>query len=207
VRRLLLILAAAVIIASSSNARAANVKPTEIRGHSIGETIATFLSVEPEVQQEADVCRQHLDQTDCARLLAALDGGQRTEISTSGPTTFILDGGKLVRLTMLVDGVADAVTADLTQKFGSQSRKTTILGQNIYGAKWENYLFAWDTPDAYVTLYEDNDPLLRDRRPLLMVESRAQGREYTVSVKQLGASRNRMTEHATTSTSQAATLR
>lgn len=187
-RRLLVMLCAAVVSASSAQAPAANVAPTEIKGHFMGETIAAFLRMEPEAQQQADLCRQHPDQPGCARLLTAIDHGQRAEISTSGSRDFVLDGGKVVRLTMLVDGVADAAAVDLTKKFDAQPRKIAILGQSDSGAKWENYLFAWDTPDAYVTLYEDNSPSLQDRRPLLIVESRtSHGQEYTISAKQLGA--------------------
>jgi hypothetical protein len=187
VRRLLVILAATVIIAARANAGPANVKPTGIAGHSIGETTAAFLTLEPEAQQQADTCRQHPDEAICARLLAALDDGQRAEISTSSPTAFTFDQGKLVRLTMSLDGAANAATAELSKQFGPQQRKTTISAQNIQGAKWENHLFAWETPDARVTLYEDNDPSLQGRRLLLVVESRSQGREDTVSVKQLAA--------------------
>jgi hypothetical protein len=135
-----------------------------------------------------------------------LDGSQRAEIAAAGSMAFTFDAGKLVRLTVPVDGLAEAETAELTKEFGPQSRKTTIPGQNILGAKWENYVFAWDTPDARVTLYQDNDPLLRGPRLLLVVESRSQGREETVSVKQLAASRNRIAKHTTTSASETATL-
>jgi len=172
-KRFLLMLATAVVVVSAAHAQAADVKPTEIRGHFIGETIAAFLRMEPEAQQEAEVSRQHSNQPSCARLLAALDHGQRAEISTSNSINFVLDGGKLVKLTMLVDDAPDAIRVDLTKKFGLQPRETTIPGQNYLGAKWENRSFAWDTPDAYVTLYEDNNPSIQDRRPVLVVESRA----------------------------------
>jgi hypothetical protein len=186
VRRLLVILAATVISASSANASAANVKPSELRGHSIGETAAAFLALEPEAQHQADACRQHPNEATSAHLLAALDARQRAEISLPGPLTFTLDGGKLVRLTLSLDSAADAATAQLTKEFGPQSRKTTIPGQNIQGAKWENYVFAWDTPNASVTLYEDNDPS-QSRRLLLVVESHTQDQANTVSVQQLAA--------------------
>jgi hypothetical protein len=207
VRRLLVILAVTAIAASRAYAGAANLNPSEMKGHSLGETTAAFLSVEPEAQQEADACRQHPDGANCAGLLAALDGGQRAEISTSGRTTFTFDAGKLVRLTMPVDDAADAATLELTKQFGPQSRNITIPGQNILGAKWENHVFLWDTPEANVTLYEDNDPSLSRPRLLLVVESRsqAQAKADTVSVKQLGANRNRMTHHPT-SVPQTATL-
>lgn len=185
-RRVLVMLAAMALFGSRTHAQAADDKPTEIKGHFIGETISVFLRVEPEVQREADVCRQHRDTAGCAHFLPALDGGQRAEISASDSRDFIFDDGKLVRLTMSMDGTVDAAVADLTKKFGSRSRNTTILGQDDSGTKWENHLFVWDTPDACVSLYEDNNPSLQDRRPLLIVESREDhSREYTVSVKQL----------------------
>jgi hypothetical protein len=140
--------------------------------------------------------------------LAALDGGQRGEISTSGPMTFLFDGGKLVRLTMPVDREADDAVGELTKKFGAPSRKVTIAGQNLQGVQWENYLFAWDMPDRGLTLYQDNDPSLQDRRLLLVAESRSPGNEDTVSVKQLSAHRNRTAQReATSASSESATLR
>lgn len=206
-RRLLLLLAAtAAIVAPGSNAWAANVKPAGISDHSIGETMAAFLRAEPEAQSEADACRQQPDKTGCAGLLAVLDDGQSGEISIPGRSAAIFKGGRLVRLTMLVDGAADAAALELTKEFGPQSRKTVIPGQNIQGARWENYLYAWDTPDASATLYEDNDPLLSEGRLVLVVESRSQGQEETVSVTQLRASRNRPTQRATTSRPQPASF-
>jgi len=202
-----MILAATVIIASRANAGAANVKPAPIASHSIGETTAAFLSAEPEAQREADACRQQPDEAGCDGLLAVLDGGQRGEISIPGRIAVTFDAGKLVRLTMPVDGATDAATLELTKEFGPQSRKIAIPGQNIHGAKWENYLYGWDTPDASATLYEDNDPSFSGRRLLLVVESPSQGLEDTVSVKQLRTNRNRLTQFTTTSKSQAATLR
>jgi hypothetical protein len=189
VRRLLVTLAVTLIIASRASASAgpANVKPTAIKGHSIGETTAAFLTLEPGAQQQVDACRQHPDDTSCASLLAALDGSQRAEISTAGQIAFTFDAGKLVKLTMPLDGLADAKTAELTKQFGPQSRKTTIPGQNILGAKWQNYVFAWNTPDATATLYQDNDPSLQGPRLLLVVESSSQRQDVTVSVKQLAA--------------------
>jgi hypothetical protein len=199
-------LAFALIVVSGANARPANGNPGEIKGHSIGETAAAFLSIEPGVQQEADACRQHTEETRCARLLGALEGGQRAEISASGTMDFTFDGGKLVRLTMPVDGVADFTISELTTKFGPQSRKVTILAQNMDGAKWENCLFAWNTPNVFVTLYQDNDPFLQGPRLLLVLESRSQVREDTVSVKQLGALHNRAAQHPAASGSQTAAL-
>jgi hypothetical protein len=188
VRGLFVMMAATVALASTTNAMAGSAKRTEISGHFVGESVAAFLQAEPEAQQEATACREHPDRASCARVLGALDRQERAEISTSGSKAFVLDGGKLVRLTMLVEGAADAAVADLMQKFGAPTTQTTIQGQDVLGSKWENHLLAWDTPDASVTLYEDNNPSLPDRRPLLIVESRTNNaRGYTISAKELAA--------------------
>ena len=206
-RRLLNTLAAIAIIAARANSAAANVKPAGISGHSIGETMAAFLRAEPEAQREADICRQQPDETGCAGLLATLDGGQSGEISIPGRIAAVFDGGRLVKLTKPVNGDVDAATLELTKEFGPQSRKTVIHGQNTQGTKWENYLYVWDTPDASAMLYEDNDPLLSDRRLLLVIDSRSQDRVDTVSVMQLRTNRRRATKGSTTSRTQAAILR
>ncbi len=184
-RRLLVMLMASAISASASNAPVVNVKSAEISGHVIGETAGSFLRREPEARQKADACRQHPDRVSCASFLAALDYGQRAEISMSRHVSFVLDKGKLSGLTMPVGGGRHAAIAGLRKKFGAHPRKTAIASQNIAGAKWENYLLVWETQDFSVTLYLDNDPALHDRRPLLMVESSAHDREYAVSVEQL----------------------
>src|SRR4051794_29873143 len=55
VKRVIFTALAALFTLSTANMRAANPKPTEIRGHCIGESIATFLRIEPEAQHAADV--------------------------------------------------------------------------------------------------------------------------------------------------------
>jgi hypothetical protein len=189
---------AVVLGCGGLRASGADVKAAEVRGHVIGESTTDFLRLEPELAQEASVCRQgssgHPDgdanesasAPDCAGLLAAFDRGQRAEISNSSAMEFVLDGGKLVRLTAFVDGAATAAAAEFAKQFGSPSRETAIPSRDNMGAKWKNHLFVWDTADASVTLYEDNDPSLQDRRPLLILESRTNDySEYTVSVQQL----------------------
>lgn len=179
-------MAAAAMCASHSGARA-NIKPIEIRGHVIGEPTSAFLRNDREAQAQAEACRQSPAAAGCADLLAALDSGERLALTNSSEMDFILDRGKLVRLTTPVDDEADTAAADLAAKIGKRPRKSIIQAANNAGVKWENCLFSWDTSDAYITLYQDNDPSLQDRRPLLVVESRTQLREYTVSVKQLAA--------------------
>jgi hypothetical protein len=155
-------------------AQTANVKPAEIKGHFIGESIAELLSKEPEVQQDVNVCKQHPGKPTCDRLLAAAKTGKRLEVSTSNWTNFVLDGGKLVKLTTLVNGVSDAVKADLTKQFGPRSSETAFPMQNAIGESWEDHLSVWDTPAVYVGLHEDNNPASQNHHLVLVVESQAE---------------------------------
>jgi hypothetical protein len=148
--------------------------PVDFKGHLIGEGVADFLRIEPEAQQEVDVCRQHPARHSCDRLLAALKAEGRAEISTTNAFNFVLDGGKLVKLTMLVDKPLDQAIADLTQKFGRETKAATLPAQNGAGAKWSNTLCVWDTPSVYLSLYFDNNPALDDHRLLLIAESHAE---------------------------------
>jgi hypothetical protein len=217
VRSSLIVLGVALMLGAGLRASAADGNATEVdvinaRGHAIGETMADFLRLEPEIGQKAEVCRQRVDVhpvhpahaaeapgedadkrtdgLDCADLLAALDGEQRLEITNASSMEFVLSDGKLVRLTMRLEGrvedeAADAA-ANLAKQFGTPSRETSISGQDNMGAKWKSCLVVWEMADASVTLYEDGDPSLQDRRPLLILESRAnEYTKYTISVQQL----------------------
>jgi hypothetical protein len=154
-------------------AQTANLKPPEVQGHSIGESIAELLSKEPEVQQKLDICGRNPRKPTCASLLAAVKSGTRTEVSTSNRTDFVLDGGKLVKLTTLVNETSDA-KADLTKKFGPRSSESAFPMQNVLGQNWEDHLYVWDTPTIYVALREDNNPASQNHHFVLVIESRAE---------------------------------
>jgi hypothetical protein len=177
VRQLIVILFL-ISLPEAVRAQAVDTKPVEIRRHYIGESFGRFLRLEADAREEVEVCRQHSGST-CDRLLAGVDGGERTEISTLAPLDldhpdaaketmdFVLDGKKLVKITMVLNAAAEA-----KQMFGRQSSETVIPSGTSAGAKWENHLSVWDRPDVYVSLFEDNNPSLKDRRPVLIVESR-----------------------------------
>jgi hypothetical protein len=150
--------------------------PTSVdfKGHLIGEGVADFLRIEPEAQQEADVCRDRPTRHNCDRLIAALNANGRAEVSTSGAINFVLDGGRLVKLTMLVDKPMDVAALDLRDKFGPQTKAVMLSSKNDSGAKWINWLHIWDTRALYMSLYQDNNPSLQDHRLLLIVESHAE---------------------------------
>lgn len=176
-----------------AHAQAVDTKPVEIRRHYIGESAGRLLRLEPDAREEVEVCRQHSGYT-CDRLLAGVDGGERTEISTLAPLDldhpdaaketmdFVLDGKKLVKITMVVNAASEAM-----QMLGRQSSETVIPSGNSSGAKWENHLSVWDRPDVYASLFEDNNPVLQDRRPVLIVESRAERAREVDSEKQTKA--------------------
>lgn len=155
------------------HAQSANFSDADFKGHLIGESVADFLRIEPEAQQEADVCRQRAERRRCVELIAALDHGQRAEVSTAS-VNYVLDAGQLVKVTMLVDDSFQNVSDSLTKKFGPLSKKSSLPTHDSSGTKWENQLYTWDTPTIYMTLYQDNNPRMQDRRPLLVVESHAE---------------------------------
>jgi hypothetical protein len=153
--------------------QAAKVKPPDIQGHFIGESVAELLSKEPEVQQEVNVCERNPNTSTCGRLLAAVKGGKRAEASTSNWMNFVLDGGKLVKLTTLVHDDFEEVNADLVKKFGSRSSEASFPMRNAIGQNWEDHLYVWDTPSLYVRLREDNNPASQNHHFVLVIESTA----------------------------------
>jgi hypothetical protein len=150
----------------------------DIRGHYVGEAVTRFLRLEPDAREDVDVCRQNPIRSSCQSLLAAVDSGGRTEISTSvardldnpdqpeSSMEFVLDGGKVVKLSMPVNDLSE-----ILKKFGRPSRESVVPSQNASGAKWENHLSVWDVSGIYVSLYQDNNPAIEDHRPLLVMES------------------------------------
>lgn len=153
--------------------------PVEIRGHYIGESTVRFLHLESDAREEVEVCRQHPTASFCERLLNAIERGERAEISTlvrpdldhpdatADTINFVLDGKKLVKLTMLVSDVSD-----VGKILGPPSSESATPSQNTSGEKWVNHLTVWDAADVYATLYQDNNPSLQDRRPAFMIETR-----------------------------------
>lgn len=166
-------------------------KPVEFRGHYIGESIRRFLHLEADARENLEVCQQHPTQSSCQKLFAAVELGQRAEITTLVPVdtenpdaprdalNFVLEGKKLVKMTMLVSDVAD-----IMKTLGRPSSESAVPTQNSEGVKWENHLTVWQTTDIYASLYQDNNPSLQDKRPVLTVESPAEhAREDANSAK------------------------
>ena len=109
----------------------------DFKGHFIGESIPDFLRLEPDAQQEVDVCRQRPSRHSCDRLVELSDRGERAEVSNNDSVNFVLDAGRLVKLTMLVDDSAEAAVGGLVNKFGSPSKTLVFSSQNRDGGKWE----------------------------------------------------------------------
>jgi len=163
---------------SNPRAQQSTPAPLEIRGHYIGEPVKHFFRLDFEARGEMEVCRQNPNRPACGRLLDAIEYGKRADISTTVPanpdnpegdretTNFILDGGKLVKISML----ANAPPEEL-KSLGRPTSEKSIPAHDASGAKWENHLTIWDTPTLYVSLYLDNNPSLQDHRFTLTIEA------------------------------------
>ena len=162
-----------IFLARTLSAQTGDMKPIEIKGHFIGESIAELLSKEPKVQQQVKLCEQNPKKTTCDRLLAAVERRGRVEVANSSWMNFVLDGGHLVKLMTLVNENSAAVS-DLTRKFGPRSSETAFPMRNALGNTWEDHLSVWDMPNAYATLREDNNPASQNHHYVLIVESRAE---------------------------------
>ena len=157
--------------------------PIEIKGHFIGESTAELLNREPKVQQEVNLCEKNPLKPTCDHLLAAVEHGERAEVTNSTWTNFVLDSGRLVKLMTLLSEDSDAVS-DLTKKFGPRSSEAALWMQNALGTRWEDHLFVWDTPAVCATLHEDNNPASQNHHYVLVVESRAEyDREHADSAR------------------------
>ena len=176
--RLPLIYLALAVFPGILQAQAPDANHADINGHVIGEPVSRFLRLEQDAREDVDVCRHNSIRASCQGLLAAVDSGGRTEVSTETSRDldnpdkpvisieFVLDKGKVVKVTLPVDDVAE-----IAKKFGPPTRESAIPSQNASGAKWEDRLTIWESPGVYVTLYQDNNPTARDHRPLLVIES------------------------------------
>jgi hypothetical protein len=157
---------------------AGSVDSVDIQGHYIGEPVTRFLRLEPDAREDVDVCRNNPSRALCKSLLDAVENGARTEVSTAItagldnpdlPTTsmeFVLDGGKVVKITLPVNDLPE-----LLKKLGPSSQESVIPSTNTTGAKWENHLSVWGTTGVYITLFQDNNPSVVDHRPLLEIET------------------------------------
>jgi len=177
----LIICTTALATAPRSHAQQPTPAPLEIRGHYIGEPVKRFFRLDLEARAEMNVCNQNPNRPACGRLLDAIEYGKRADISTTVPanpdnpegdretTNFILDGGKLVKISM----VANAPPEEL-KSLGRPTSEKSIPAHDTSGAKWENHLTIWDTPTLYVSLYLDNNPSLQDHRLTLTIEAPAE---------------------------------
>jgi hypothetical protein len=194
--RLPLIYLVLAVTSSVAHAQAPAATGADINGHFIGEPVTRFLRLERDAREDVDVCRRNSIRSSCQGLLAAIDSGARTEVSTETSRDldnpdrpivsieFVLDKGKVVKLSFPVDDVAE-----ISKKFGPPTHESTIPSQNPSGTKWEDHLTVWEKSGVYVSLYQDNNPAAQDHRPLLVMESAEEhAREDTASHAQNVAS-------------------
>ena len=174
----LIICTTALATAPRSHAQQSTPAPLEIRGHYIGEPVKRFFRLDLEARAEMNVCNQNPNRPACGRLLDAIEYGKRADISTTAPanpdnpegdretTNFILDGGKLVKISMLANTPPEEL-----KSLGRPPSEKSIPAHDTSGAKWENHLTIWDTPTLYVSLYLDNNPAIQDHRLTLTIEA------------------------------------
>ena len=189
-RRIAAVSVFALAVSGLAHAQAAPPSAVQIRGHYIGEPVTRFVKLEVDARDEVDVCRDHPDRVDCIHILNAVDGKGRAEISTIIPAdlfhltnsdardsiNFTLDGGQLVKLTMSVNDLPA-----LMQSLGHASSESDAPAQGANGAKWTNHISVWDTPAAYISVYQDNNPVLTDHRPVLVIETPAEHARNSVA--------------------------
>jgi hypothetical protein len=187
--RLLLSFILLVSFSAGLRAQPIDISPTGVSGHHIGESVSAFLAIEPKAHQVLDSCRRNPSGSQCDRLLAALERGQRAEISTSDSSDFVFDQGRLIKLATLVDGSTGMLAMNLTKTLGPRTSEMDIQKQDASGAKWNDNLSVWNESDAYILLFEDNNPSLKARHaPVLVVESPAEhARNASDSAKRGGA--------------------
>jgi hypothetical protein len=101
--------------------------------------------------------------------------------------TWTFDEGRLVRLVMPVEASYEIAFAELVAKFGAVTNEKRSPYQNGFGARWEDSLVEWDTPEVYVALYQDRNPVALTAMPMLLVESR---QERDAQLKQLSPSKS-----------------
>jgi hypothetical protein len=178
-----------VTFSAGLRAQPIDLSPTGVSGHHIGETVSSFLAIEPKAHQFLDSCRRNPSGSQCDRLLGALERGQRAEISTSDSSDFVFDRGRLIKLATLVDGATGVLAMNLTKTLGPRTSEMDIQKQDASGAKWNDNLSVWNESDAYILLFEDNNPSLKARHaPVLVVESPAEhARNASDSAKRGGA--------------------
>ena len=171
---------AALALSGVAQAQTADTPTIQVRSHYMGEPVSRFLKLEIDAREEVAVCEDHPDRLDCIHLLNAAHGSGRAEVSTLVPADlfhltdsdtrdsidFIIDSGKLVKLTMTVSDMGA-----LQKMLGHPSNEADIPSQNAAGAKWTNHQSIWDLPSVYVTIFQDNNPSLVDHRPVLGMES------------------------------------
>lgn len=167
----------AIVISSTGNAQQSTAPPVSqtIKGHSIGESFADFLSKEPKTKTGLAACHGPNEILsgffDCKSLLGAEKG--TGSVLTDADADFRFVEGKLSEINLLVNSTFDEAEKQAEEKFGKPVSRESTPMKNGFGATWSNRSVIWQTPALYAALLEDNNPASGDGRPFLTVSSRA----------------------------------
>jgi hypothetical protein len=146
-------------------------KPIEVKGHSLGETVDQFFAIAGSSHLVADCQSIHHNRNKakklgvemklCDEVLKAESGArvEATDPKFESPTTpaeplppshAVLDGKKLVSVTLVFTERLSALLPDLTAKYGSPESTGARQLTSGYGATFDTENAAWKMPDGSI---------------------------------------------------------
>jgi len=136
--------------------------PTEVKGHSIGESADDFYTKAGRPNLVAE-CRSagsdkkaakklKVDFKMCQAVLASESGSRvfTTDPKFARGDTAILDGGKLAAVRLEFSKDFSEILPQLTEKYGKPQTLTSETLQNGFGARFEVGRASWAMPDGAV---------------------------------------------------------
>jgi hypothetical protein len=149
-------------------------KPVTVKGHTVGEPGTVNCSAE--YQRQIGIISSgfhspYLRQIE-AKERAAADkefaecnlGNWTAGIGEKTPGSLTYKAGKLVKIKIDLESrydeplTGEGVLLDVREKFGKPTDTSYEDMINGFGARWRNYFYSWDLPDAYVSLFLDGKP-------------------------------------------------
>lgn len=157
-RKLLVVLAIAVLISSSVFAQsiAKNSKPVPqktsfkipvIKGHRIGETLAQFKKLEPEI------CAEQL----CDDIEHGSSGGLH-RMKSDNLIFWGFDGGKLSIMELGIEATFESLVSDMGKRIGTSPTFRQADHENASGESWTDRDALWIGPAVSARVVENNNP-------------------------------------------------
>lgn len=150
----------------------AQVPPTRIGQHQIGETFQDWLAITHDLDRMNAICNSHnrgqqrrLDKANCKTqqdLVRTIREGKQAKIGTEDKDRqygWMFDGGKLLAVTIAIsDPVVSASGTQSTKlqeeisflkgAYGNPTKTTTVPYQSAYGETWQCSRVYWNMPDG-----------------------------------------------------------